>query len=100
MKHSTEYFVPCHDPILGIDKKNIAPTLTIENWRRKAIVANFEGNDIYIYVVQGGIRKLNRKIFCVTGYSLSQQTVCWRHQFLTPEEAVSWVNRHFTQKTA
>ena len=99
MNHSTEYFVPSHDPILGIHEKNIASTLTMDNWRRKAIVANFDGSDVYIYIAQGEIRKLNRKIFCVTGYSLKQETVCWRHQFLTPEEAVSWVNRHFIQKT-
>ena len=100
MNHSTEYFVPCHDPILGIREENIAPAITDANWRRKAIIADFDGGKVYVYIAQGEIRKLNRKIYCATGYSLQQKDICWRHQFLTPEEAISWIGRHFHNRAA
>lgn len=100
MNHSTDYFVPSHDPILGIREENIAAAINEENWRRKAIVTNFDGDKVYVYIAQGEIRKLNRKVYCVTGYSLKQQATCWRHQFLTPTEAISWISRHFQSQAA
>lgn len=100
MNHSTEYFVPNHDPILGIRDTNIAPSITLDNWQRKAIVIPHENDDIYVYVVTGEIAKLNRKVYCATGFSLKTNKPLWSHPFLSPEEAVSWISRHFQQQGA
>ncbi len=98
MSYSTEYFVPNHDPILGIHHKNIAPGIDGDNWQRKAIVADSPEGPMYVYIVPGQIRKLCRKVYCATGYSLDNKQVSWRHPFLTPEEAISWIDRHFNKE--
>ena len=40
---------PPHDPMYGIDHANIAPELTQENWKTRAVVRN----GMYIWVLRG-----------------------------------------------
>ena len=100
MNHSTEYFVPNHDPILGIRDKNIDSSIDHGNWQSKAIVADSPDGPLYIYIAQGEILKLRRKVYCATGYSLDSKRISWRHPFLTPDEAISWIRRHFNTQPA
>ncbi|MCV6605151.1 MAG: hypothetical protein OIF34_07585, partial [Porticoccaceae bacterium] len=59
-RYSTEYFVPPHDPILGIYDRHIAPAITLENWHHKAIISGQKNNPTYIYIARGEITRLNR----------------------------------------
>ncbi|MGS2724685.1 hypothetical protein ACVBEJ_13165 [Porticoccus sp. GXU_MW_L64] len=90
--YSTEYLVLPQDPILGIREQHISPAIDIHNWRHKGFVVQQEDEKLYVYIAQGEVTKLNRKVFCPTGYSPGRKRILWRHQFATPEEAVSWVN--------
>lgn len=95
MNHSTEYLVPNHDPILGVHDTNIASSISHDNWHNKAIVAGSPDDPLYVYIAPGEILRLRRKVYCATGYALNSQRIVWRHPFLTPDEAIAWINRHF-----
>ncbi|MDM3871724.1 hypothetical protein QSV34_10220 [Porticoccus sp. W117] len=92
--HSTEYFVPPQDPILGIQDSHIAPNITLKNWHNKATVVQGENGPLYIYVCPGEVTRLNRKVFSVAAYSLDKKAIAWRQQFSTPEAAVNWVSQY------
>ncbi|MBT6241803.1 MAG: hypothetical protein HOI46_07215 [Rhodospirillaceae bacterium] len=50
-------FAPTHDPNFGIQRKNIAPRLTRNNWRNKAICRTIDGHCLYVMIQRAKIHE-------------------------------------------
>ena len=48
-------FAPPHDPMFGIQRKNIVPRLTRNNWRTKATCRTIDGQCLYVMIQLGKV---------------------------------------------
>jgi hypothetical protein len=48
-------FAPPHDPMFGIQHKNIVPRLTRNNWRTKATCRTIDGQCLYVMIQLGKV---------------------------------------------
>ena len=89
-KHTSFGFAPEHDPIYGIDHSNIAPELTVGNWKRKAVIR--AGN--YVWVLKGTHKDEQGKE--ITGYYVrvyaSTPTLHLEKDFPTIDQALAYAN--------
>ena len=89
-RHTSFGFAPEHDPIYGIDHANIAPELTVENWKRKAIIRG--GN--YVWVLKGTHKDEQSKE--ITSYYVrvyaSTPTHHLQKDFPTIDQALAYAN--------
>ena len=78
------------DPIYGIDHDNIAPELTLENWKHKAIVRN----GLYVWVTERQYRPgdgSEERCYSVQIYS-DQQGRDYEKDFACLDEALAYAN--------
>ena len=89
-RHTNFGHLVAHDVMNGIDHANIAPELTVENWKRKAIIRG--GN--YVWVLKGTYKDEQKKE--ITSYYVkvlaSTPTLHLEKDFPKIETALAYAN--------
>jgi len=91
MSHFIDYFVPPHDPILGIKPGNLADHLHLDNWQSKAITLKKGKASLYVYLCKAVSPKRHKHYFSVNVYDVNTRATLSRRLFTTPEEALGYV---------
>lgn len=87
-------FAPPQDPMFGIQRKNIVPRLTRNNWRTKAACRTIDGQCLYVMIQLGKVSEdgQTERRYVVTvhhGGSISQD---FRADFQKLKDATAYAN--------
>ncbi len=92
MNHFIDYFVPPHDPILGIHPSNLADYLHLGNWQSKAISLEKGKASLYVYLCKAVSPRKHKHYFSVNVYDVGTKATLSRKLFSTPEAALGYVS--------
>jgi hypothetical protein len=92
MNEIVDYFVPAHDPILGIKPVNVVTALDTENWQTRAITFQIAWSQLYVYLSRATNARLRKRYYCVNVYDIGKHEIRSKRLFLTLEEALGFAN--------
>lgn len=93
MNSIIDYFVPAHDPLLGIKTTNLVACLDAENWQSKALSKGPGHSRYYIYLCQATCARERKRYYCVNTYSIECAVTVSQRLFLTLSEALAFANQ-------
>ncbi|WP_432474517.1 hypothetical protein [Amphritea sp. HPY] len=92
MNEIVDYFVPSHDPILGIKPVNVVTVLNTENWQSRAVTFQLAWSQLYVYLSRATNTRLRKRYYCVNVYDTGKCETHSKRLFLTLAEALDFAN--------
>ncbi|MEH6578664.1 MAG: hypothetical protein V7731_16500 [Amphritea sp.] len=98
MNNIVDYFVPVHDPILGIKAANVAQSLDIHNWQSKAVTVERARSRHYVYLSQATSARERKRYYCVNTYDIDKRATLSQTLFPSICEALAFANQGATKR--
>lgn len=97
MNEIVDYFVPAHDPILGIKPVNVVTSLDTDNWKSRAVTFQIAWSQLYVYLSRATNTRLRKRYYCVNVYDIGKRDIRSKRLFLTLSEALDFANAGATE---